>query len=110
MIWAFLLGRLHQIPTLTVLLISGMRVAISVSSCPTTSPRVVVERVIPLRGASTSIWQLPVFPSAEAVIVVVPSLIAVTRPDEFTDATEDMELDQVRSFAVAVEGETVAVS
>ena len=38
------------------------------------------------------------------------SLIAVTKPEEFTDATEDFELDQVRSFLVAVEGEIVAVS
>jgi len=34
----------------------------------------------------------------------------VTRPDELTDATEDLELDQVTSFLVAVEGETVALS
>jgi hypothetical protein len=52
----------------------------------------------------------PFFPSAEAVIVVVPSLTAVTRPEELTDATEDLVEDQVTSFLVAVEGETVALS
>jgi hypothetical protein len=52
----------------------------------------------------------PFFPSAAAVIVVVPSLTAVTRPDELTDATEDLEEDHVTSFLVAVEGEIVALS
>ena len=52
----------------------------------------------------------PFFPSAVAVIVVVPSLTAVTRPEELTDATEDLVEDQVISFLDAVEGETVALS
>ena len=34
----------------------------------------------------------------------------MTRPEAFTDATEELELDQVTSFLVASEGETVALS
>ena len=87
--------------------------AVSVTSSPATSVSSVSSSLISdtaTKPLDTVTEHSPFFPSAEAVIVAVPSLIAVTSPEEFTDATEDIELDQVRSFLVAVEGETVAVS
>ena len=56
----------------------------------------------------TVTWQLAVFPPAVAVILAVPTAIAFTFP-LFTEATEELELDQVTVLSVAVEGLTVAV-
>ena len=101
-----------QVIVLSVAL-SGRTEAVNVSSSPTYS----VTSVFPSLTSDTATKPMntvtvhsPFFPSAVAVILVVPSLTAVTRPDELTDATEDLELDQVTSFLVAVEGETVALS
>ena len=62
---------------------------------------------MPLGVTVTS--QVAVLPLAVAVIVAVPTAIALTVPLS-TVATEELELDQVTVLSVALWGPTVAVS
>ena len=93
--------------------LSGRTVAVNISSSPSYS----VNSVLFSLTSETAIYPFetdtvhsPFFPSAVAVIVAVPSLSAVTRPEALTEAMDDLELYQVTSLLVAVEGETDALS
>ena len=92
---------------------SGRTVVVNVSSSPSYRVSSVLSSltsVTAIAAFTTDTLHSPFFPSAAAVIVVVPSLRAVTSPAALIDATEGLELDQVISLLVAPVGVTVALS
>ena len=94
----------------------GKTVAVSVSLSPISKVKDVllsdteVTSTTSGTGSLTITVQVAVLPlCASAVIVVVPSDLAVTFPP-LTDATEEFVLDHVMLLSVALLGETVTTS
>ena len=99
-------------PHVTVLSValSGLTVAIIVSVSPTFIDKEVLSRVIDVTDTTlveTFTVQVEDLPPALAVIVVMPSLMAVTVP-EFTLATEAFDEAQITPSYSASFGRTVA--
>ena len=98
-----------QVTDLSVAL-SGLTVAVIVSVSPTFIDNEVLSRAIDVTGTTlveTLTVQVEDLPPALAVIVAVPSLMAVTVP-EFTLATEALDEAQVTPSYSASFGRTVA--
>ena len=88
---------------------SGFTVAVRVTVSPTFKEALVLSRVIEATGvASTVIAQVASLSPALAVMVAVPSLMAVTTPSS-TVAMDTSEVLQVTVLSVASSGFTVAL-
>ena len=93
--------------------VDGVTVAVRVTVSFALSDAVVLFNVIPVTGVSTTVTlhvALRLLPSAVvAVMVAVPTALAVTTPVLDTVATEVLELLHITLLLVAVDGVTVAV-
>ena len=95
-----------------LLAVEGDTVAVSVSLLPTSRDRRVLFRLTPLTAVVTVTLQVAdLLPSSDLTVMAeVPFPTAVTLPEDVTDATEELEDDQITDLSLAVEGDTVAVS
>ena len=99
-----------QVTVLSVAL-SGLTVAVRVSSEPAVTVKVVLSKVMDVTSTkffSTVTLHVTVLSPAFAVMVAVPSLTAVTLPS-FTVATASLEEVHVAALSVALSGLMVAV-
>ena len=88
----------------------GLTVAVKVTDCPTFNDAVVLSRVMLITGvASTVTEQVAILSPTLAVMVVLPTLMALTFPFS-TVATDGFDEVQVTVLSVASDGLTVAAS
>ena len=90
--------------------LSGATVAFKVVVSPSNNSIVILSRTIPLTGTGLTVTsQVAVLSPALAVIVTLPTLIALTTPLLSTVAIVASDVDHVTVLSVALSGETVAV-
>ena len=92
---------------------AGETVAVNISVSPTIKVRFALFNDTPVTWIGSTVTEQVAFlpPSVVVtVMVVVPTALAVIRPEEETVATDVLPEDQVTDLSAALAGETVAVS